>query len=488
MYQKNYGDVMIIPGTKTAVAICFTGDNHGPQSIESVKNIYIDLQQRFPNAIIHASDLNKVAKEISKVESKIPIITEEMGDTWIHGTASDPWKIARFRELCRLRKEWIESGDWKFGDVFDIKFGLPLMKIAEHTWGLDVKSHLKDWEIYLPNDFNKARIKSNFKKMENSWQEKRNYLDEAILSLSDRQRRDIEDRLNNLNAELPNLKEYRKLDLKNNIIQFDTEYFNVGIDGKNGAINRLYEKKTNRNWLDGSNSLALFTYQTFSKKDYDRFHSQYLTQTPWWAIADFGKPGIEKFNIQSRTWVPTLNELFYKKNNNSFSIVSKSRIVDNNMASVGGSPQLIITKFDFTNDNSIINLDLQWFDKRAYRLPEAMWLSFVPKTIISGEWEMDKMGYAINPQKVIKNGNRKLHGIIEGIKYHDNKHKFDIKSLDAPLVAPGKKSLLDFNNELPEIEDGMHFCLYNNVWGTNFMMWFEENMRYRFQIKIDSIT
>jgi len=29
---------------------------------------------------------------------------------------------------------------------------------------------------------------------------------------------------------------------------------------------------------------------------------------------------------------------------------------------------------------------------------------------------------------------------------------------------------------------GMHFDLYNNLWGTNFPMWFEDDCRFRFRL------
>ncbi|HSG67426.1 MAG TPA: hypothetical protein VK994_01870, partial [Bacteroidales bacterium] len=47
MYQKDYGSTMVIPGTKTAVNISFTGDNHGPQNPEQILAIYKNLQNQF---------------------------------------------------------------------------------------------------------------------------------------------------------------------------------------------------------------------------------------------------------------------------------------------------------------------------------------------------------------------------------------------------------------------------------------------------------
>jgi len=58
-----------------------------------------------------------------------------------------------------------------------------------------------------------------------------------------------------------------------------------------------------------------------------------------------------------------------------------------------------------------------------------------------------------------------------------------ITSLDAPLVAPGQPSMLDFTNDQPDIDRGVHFNLLNNLWGTNFPMWFDEDCRFRFVIE-----
>ncbi|HQK04714.1 MAG TPA: hypothetical protein PK558_01910, partial [Anaerolineaceae bacterium] len=56
---------------------------------------------------------------------------------------------------------------------------------------------------------------------------------------------------------------------------------------------------------------------------------------------------------------------------------------------------------------------------------------------------------------------------------------------DSPLVALGARSLLDFNNDQPDTRQGAHFCLFNNLWGTNFPMWFEEDCRFRFDITLN---
>jgi hypothetical protein len=50
------------------------------------------------------------------------------------------------------------------------------------------------------------------------------------------------------------------------------------------------------------------------------------------------------------------------------------------------------------------------------------------------------------------------------------------------LREDGEPSLLNFNNRQPSLKKGMHFNLYNNVWGTNFRMWYDEDARFRFAL------
>jgi hypothetical protein len=97
---------------------------------------------------------------------------------------------------------------------------------------------------------------------------------------------------------------------------------------------------------------------------------------------------------------------------------------------------------------------------------------------------MDKLGQAVSPLGVIRNGNRKLHALGTGLHYQDARGRLGIETLDAPLVAPGERSLLNYNNRRPPLRRGMHFLLYNNVWGTNFPVWYSEDARFRFVLRL----
>jgi len=91
----------------------------------------------------------------------------------------------------------------------------------------------------------------------------------------------------------------------------------------------------------------------------------------------------------------------------------------------------------------------------------------------------EKMGVQIDPLDVVHDGNKHLHALSGPVSSGD----FSIFSLDAPLVAPGRPSLLDFNNRQPDLRSGVSFNLYNNMWGTNFPMWYSEDAAFNFQLR-----
>ncbi len=98
-----------------------------------------DLRQQFPGATITASNMSDIANAVSPYRDQFPVVTDEIGDTWIYGVPSDPVKVARYREMARLRREWIADGHLALGDATDIAFLRRFSLCAEHTWGTDTR-------------------------------------------------------------------------------------------------------------------------------------------------------------------------------------------------------------------------------------------------------------------------------------------------------------------------------------------------------------
>ncbi len=75
-----------------------------------------------------------------------------------------------------------------------------------------------------------------------------------------------------------------------------------------------------------------------------------------------------------------------------------------------------------------------------------------------------------------------MHAVLGGLKYHGREGDLTIEVLDAPLVSLDQRLAVRFTREQPELRNGFHFSLFNNGWGTNYVQWFGEDMRFRFRI------
>lgn len=72
------------------------------QSLNSVR-------QEYPDAEVIASTFDAFLEDIEPARDQLPVLTGEIGDTWIYGVPSDPLKIAQNRELLRLLEECLEN-------------------------------------------------------------------------------------------------------------------------------------------------------------------------------------------------------------------------------------------------------------------------------------------------------------------------------------------------------------------------------------------
>jgi len=76
-----------------------------------------------------------------------------------------------------------------------------------------------------------------------------------------------------------------------------------------------------------------------------------------------------------------------------------------------------------------------------------------------------------------------MHAVTGGIRYSDKHGDFHLETLDAPVITLGTKSPLPFSKQQPDLLGGIHCSLFNNAWGTNYIMWFGEDMSFRFILR-----
>ena len=110
-----------------------------------------------PDYEVMAGTMDDFADVIWQYKDKLPVYEGEIGDTWIHGAATDPYKSASLRELMRLKREWLNDGSMQRYSEEYIGFSDALICIAEHTCGMDSKMHFADYDHYLKKDFKAAR-------------------------------------------------------------------------------------------------------------------------------------------------------------------------------------------------------------------------------------------------------------------------------------------------------------------------------------------
>ena len=481
MYHHGYGGVARVPGSDLAIAVVVADDNAGPHSLNEIRESYSSLGKQFPNAQIVATNLTEIANAIEPHRSSLPVVTGEIGDTWIHGIASDPLKVARYREVARLRQEWLAQGKFAVGDAADVALLRHLLLEVEHTWGTDTKTWL-DFDHYIPSDLAAMINTKNYKVVQFSWQEKRDDLFAGIATLPAPLREQAQASVRNLEAAPPRLARPNALSAGSEI---ETAHFVVGIDPKSGAIRRLLNKRSKREWASSEHQLALFSYQTLSQQDYSHFFDSYVVSDEDWAKKDFGKPNIEKFGARSQEWLPSIADLQADEDEDGHHLLARLEIKDPEALHSGRAsfPQKIYLELMLPKAEPLIYLNLSWFQKPATRLPEALWLSFHPIAPEPAGWMLEKSGQPVSPADVVASGNRHMHAVSKGFSYKDKGGAFFVEPLDAPLITFGTKSPLPFSNRQPDLSDGVHCNLFNNAWGTNYIMWSGEDMRFRFVLR-----
>lgn len=475
VYDPTYGGVTRVEGLSDVLAVILTGDNEGPPSIAEVEHQYAELREQSPGANVVASTMDAFAAPLWEARASLPVVTSEIGDTWIHGAGTDPAKVARYRALSRLRQDWLKrdlsARQRKAIDDFTDR----LILVPEHTWGMDEKTHLPDHSRYTRAELAELRAEPQTQAFERSWVEQREYLSAAADELDDtRLKDDARDFIIDTTAWPETY--HAKEEVESLVLV--ASGCSVTIDPASGAVGD-WKISDGTSVADIAHPLAALTYTVYGREDYERYWNQYIRHGDrpdyqWWAREDNMKIGMPTERAQ--TWTPHVTGLYRYKPNEGV-----VRLEFPDAARSFGAPESVQVQYLLSEDK--VDIRLTWHGKPANRIAEAFWLSFNPIVADPSAWRFEKMGRWIDPQDVVSRGARTLHAVDQRVVCGD---EFELKTLDAPLVAPGKPSLLDFHNQLPDMSGGVHVCLYNNIWGTNFPMWYEDDAKFRFTLRVPS--
>lgn len=488
-YSAYYGAVSAVEGCDEVMEFAHTKDNMGPPDAESVRETIAELKEKYPNAVVEASTMDAFYRAIAPFRDRLPVVTEEMGDTWIHGVGTDPHKVAAFRRLLEKRQVWIENGALEEDSALDRAFLDALLLVTEHTWGMDLKKYFYDFKNWERTDFEAARARDktgaeelaaagefltasvrkehekytngeycgSYSLFEKSHAEQRAYLQKAVDALPGKLRAEAQELLN-----VPCFAPFAPAPLQ---IDFELCGQSVRVDGDGTLI--INQRK-----------FGQLRYEVFDWETVDRCYHTYnraFDETRGWAEPDFSKPGLAAVADLKRTlWAPQLVGA-EQTAPDTLRVVCE---MSGEAVERFGCPRQFEAIWHFGEP---ITVELRWRDKAASRIPEAIWYGFDLPRAGKHSLELQKIGRTIDPFAVMPGAARKLHA-CEAIWANGEPI---IENHDAPLVCMGDRALYDVTDDYPNPAGGAQFLLYNNRWGTNFKMWYEEDASFRFTIYME---
>lgn len=487
-YSGDYGEPVTFPGLPAVLHFAHTYDNKGPQTPEEIRALFAKLRQEYPGAAVSAGTMDDFARELDAVWPRLPVVTAEIADTWIHGLGSDPWKVARFRALAAVHRAALAADPGLADDARFQRFAENLLLVAEHTWGRDMKtvhppSRLHpEWRILTPGrwrtaEFRRDRSAGVFAAKEFSWREQRAYLNHAVAALRGTPlARTARRALAACAPQRPRTAGMRRLPVLGGKVAGHT----VAFDPATGALTR-WLTPDGRTLADRTHPLGHFHYQIFSPADVERWYEVYPVNkdvTGSWARPDFTKHGYERIRgIRAQRWSGRVTGAWAEADEHSGRVLL--RLAPPTIAHRDfGCPREVFVAWTFAADPAApTTVQFQWFAKPACRIPEAAWFSFNPRLSRPSAWRLHKTGETIDPRDVVRRGNRRLHG-VEAAVHSD----LTIRPHHTPLVRLGEPTLYDFPQDQPDLRAGLHFNLVNNTWGTNFVQWTDDDMRADFSL------
>jgi len=511
-YEGDYGHAYKNDELEEVLCFAHTSDNMGPLSEIELYAQIDELKHRYEGYEVCASTLNDFAEKIWSVKRDLPVLTCEIGDSWIHGVGSDPLKVGQYRELLGLKNKWLKQGSLSRDSMEYRNFCDYLLRIPEHTWGMDEKTYLPDFKNYLKKDFKAARNKDLINILDNpeeylkrcifslhhdnessyvgpsyscfeaSWLEQREYIYNAINSTQGKHKEEALDLIESLVPSKDISREnYEQIDCNKSI---SVGNFRVTFDTEGTLISLIASDATEL--ITKGKRFGVIEYQILNVKDYIFWFDNYIRDfeiTKEWSQLDFSKAGIERYEkvIEDGRYAYKFKSLFLKREDNYDSILVEYNI-NEVLSNDYGAPRIVQVKYCFHKEFNAFDYEINWFNKDANRMPEAIWVNFNLNLKDIDSWRMKKINSYLHLTDIAINGNRNLSA-VEELKYEKDGKQLIIRNIHAPLFSMGKGKILQFDNKFEELNDGISFNLYNNVWGTNFPMWYEDDARFVFRFE-----
>uniref|UniRef100_A0A2C9LDB6 Glycoside hydrolase family 38 N-terminal domain-containing protein n=1 Tax=Biomphalaria glabrata TaxID=6526 RepID=A0A2C9LDB6_BIOGL len=462
-------------------------------NVIEVLGYYEILRAEFPGAELVASTFDNFVQALETVKSTLPVRWSEIGDTWIQGVASDPWKYSRYRAFVRAWENC--EGSYHCNRHADPRIQNMLrylVKIPEHTWG----SHgIIDFIAWTNEALEAARQTKPYQINEDTWREQRQFLDLALTALEDHPLvQSIQNEYEDLVATEPDLSEYTEASP-------DQDFYcpNGGIIrfASDGSLIRLYDPFNKKEWASSTSRIGQILYDTYVEQDFIDMAKLYN----YVSGVGYDKPNMtDNAHPEKKRWEVTMLNLYKYIGLNFTTCVFWVKAVtkDDQTRTKYGAPKVFYIQYRM--ESSImptVNVTFLMLGKTTTRLPESISFGFQP--VNQGyQWTLDKMSQYIDPCDVVLNGSQYVHGVKNEVNLLNEDNKgIQFFTRDVPIVNLGTDNRIDspFPVPLEPFEcstlRNFSFNIYNNIWNTNYPMWYpfnqqDENFKAEFTISFIS--
>lgn len=427
----------------------------------------------------------------------LPVVTQEVGDSWIYGDPSDARKQAQMRALHRTWEEYAASGGAE--DAQFLNATRFMLKNMEHTWG--EHEHGLDYRASNWSNAGFAKLRATkplgYETLEGSWWEQRRFGINATREALEKHPlgKAVEAALEAYDAACE--PDFIKTGVDPVSLGWSAVPLRavpttaltigdvtVGIDATSGAVNRL--DFGGEAWAGFGRELFGIEYLTPSADDFSTFQRGYsgLSNPPSWFQHDFGKPGD---SLANHTVSTVLLKQMWTRGNTSEALLLLTPSWSEAAVLCGGAQRYFLhLALDRTERNSLL-ATLHVVEKTPTRHAEALFLRFNPPQAFHAEGgavEIDKLGQWLPAKSglAVDGGSKLLHGVQSGVRAHSaaTGNTLTVEMMDAGVVCLGEPSAfpiaLHVNGSHPwtppnVAAHGFSSMLFNNAWGTNYIMW-----------------
>ncbi len=188
-WSEYYGSDIIPPKNwphKTWLAMIHTHENSGAPSPDEVAELLKTAKEQMPNANIKIGRLSDFYDLLMEENPELPVVTEDMPDTWIHGYLSMPKEtgISKFLQRETYNAEALNSqlSDWGINhNTIENQISDAVEKMVlydEHTFGAAM-THANQHKWTYNDEFKINKSLGNYDFIEGTWREKGNRIRDA---------------------------------------------------------------------------------------------------------------------------------------------------------------------------------------------------------------------------------------------------------------------------------------------------------------------